>query len=152
MLQLLYRWKVYSLHTEYLYFVRIILRTNGDSYLEATVRFTTRKDSLFSSKLQDRLWSLLVLIFNGYRQLFLLKKAAGAWSWPLTPSSARTKREMYCRALYMSSWGAQGQLCVPPPPHKGFNHLVCVRKTAGVPYEVKIQNTESGIKYRQEIY
>ena len=73
----------------------------------------------------DRPWSPLSLLYNGYR-VFLGGKAAGAWRWPPTPSSAEVKErvELYLYSPSGSSWPVIGWT-VPLPLLPEGGHVSC---------------------------
>jgi hypothetical protein len=68
----------------------------------------------------DRLWGLLILLRLGYR-VFSGVKAAGAWRWPFTPSSAEFKEkvELYLYSISGPSWHVLGWT-LPLPPVTGI--------------------------------
>ena len=57
----------------------------------------------------DRPWGPPSLLYNGYR-VFPGGKAAGAWRWPLTPSSAKVKErvQLYLYYPFGPSWPVLG--------------------------------------------
>jgi len=101
----------------------------------------------------DRPWGPPSLLYNGYR-VFPGGKAAGAWRWPLTPSSARVK-ESYTSTLPGPSWSVLEStlpLHLPPrhPSKWGFRsrgwgcahpgRLPCVR------WRLKSEGPEHGTR------
>ena len=64
----------------------------------------------------DRSWGPPSLLFNGYR-VFHGGKAAGAWRWPLTPSSAEVERrvELYVYSPFGPVLGRVLRLPLPLP-------------------------------------
>jgi hypothetical protein len=67
------------------------------------------------------LTSKFSLLSNGHQGLFPWTKAAGAWSWPLTPFSAKVKRwvELYLHSPNTPSWrGAQSTGTTLPLPYR----------------------------------
>ena len=65
-----------------------------------------------------RPWGPPSLLYNGYR-VFPVRKAAGAWRWLPTPSSAAFKErvELYLYSLYGPSWPVLGWTLPLPLPY-----------------------------------
>ena len=66
----------------------------------------------------DRPWGPPSLLYNGYR-VFPEGKAAGAWRWPSTPSSAEVKErtELYLHSPSGTSWPVIGWPLLLPLPY-----------------------------------
>jgi hypothetical protein len=86
---------------------------NRGSSVSIVTRWTVRRSNpsegeIFHTR-PERTWDTPSLLYNGYR-VFFEGKAAGAWRWPPTPSSAEVKErvELYHYSPSGSLWPVVG--------------------------------------------